>query len=108
MQQLWHHWPHRQGLPQGQEGEAHRHQERAFYRVYLPDDKQIKFELRANKGDPDLYVSNEQPFPSVEDHTWASSDEGADTITVHPNDPAYTTGWYYVGVVFRKIVIEGS
>lgn len=49
-------------------------------------------------GDPDLFVSTTEPYPSSETHTWSSMAYGADAVNIDYKDPNYKVGLYYISV----------
>lgn len=49
-------------------------------------------------SDPDIYVSNSSPGVGQESFTWKSTNIGPDKLEIHPNDPKFTPGTYYVGI----------
>lgn len=52
-------------------------------------------------GDPDVYVSNNNPRPNSTSYTsnWASSAFSTDTVTISKNDPNFCVNcYYYIGV----------
>ena len=59
--------------------------------------KSISVSLESNVGDPDLYMSIAEP-PTEKEYTWRSVREGSDLILIHPKDPNYVYGIYYIGV----------
>ena len=59
--------------------------------------KSISVVLEASEGDPDLYMSIAEP-PTEKEYVWRSVREGSDEILIHPHDPNYIYGMYYVAV----------
>lgn len=59
--------------------------------------KSISVSLESNIGDPDLYMAIAEP-PTEKEYTWRSVREGSDLILIHPQDPNYVYGIYYIGV----------
>ena len=59
--------------------------------------KSISVTLESNVGDPDLYMAIAEP-PTEKEYTWRSVREGSDLILIHPQDPNYVYGIYYIGV----------
>eukprot|EP00293_Proteomonas_sulcata_P002697 CAMPEP_0184326248 /NCGR_PEP_ID=MMETSP1049-20130417/142463_1 /TAXON_ID=77928 /ORGANISM="Proteomonas sulcata, Strain CCMP704" /LENGTH=381 /DNA_ID=CAMNT_0026648431 /DNA_START=125 /DNA_END=1270 /DNA_ORIENTATION=- len=59
--------------------------------------KAIAVTCTAINGDPDLYMSVAEP-PTEREYVWKSMQEGADQICIHPDDPNYLIGTYYITV----------
>ena len=59
--------------------------------------KSISVTLESTDGDPDLYMAIAEP-PTEKEYTWRSVREGSDLILIHPHDPNYIYGVYYIGV----------
>lgn len=59
--------------------------------------KSISVTLESTEGDPDLYMAIAEP-PTEKEYTWRSVREGSDLILIHPHDPNYIYGTYYIGV----------
>ena len=55
-----------------------------------------------SKSDTDLYVSNEFSDATKKNFVWKSTNIGAVTLRILPQDPHYVTGWYYIGVYGYK------
>ena len=65
--------------------------------VTLPS-ADVEIVLSALSGDPDLFVSDENPFPTMDDNIWRSGAKGDDEILIETDHPRYRLGSYYVGV----------
>ena len=59
--------------------------------------KSVSVTLESEKGDPDLYMAIAEA-PTEKEYTWRSVREGSDVILIHPKDPNYVLGIYYIGV----------
>jgi len=59
--------------------------------------KSISVSLDSDDGDPDLYMAIAEP-PTEKEYTWRSVREGSDNILIHPQDPNYVYGIYFIGV----------
>jgi hypothetical protein len=59
--------------------------------------KSLEITLESTQGDPDLYMAIAEP-PTEKEYTWRSVREGSDVILIHPQDPNYIIGIYYIGV----------
>ena len=53
--------------------------------------------MNALVGDPDLFISIAEP-PTEKEYIWRSMQEGQDVIRIHPEDPNYRLGAYYIAV----------
>eukprot|EP00283_Hemiselmis_rufescens_P023658 CAMPEP_0173463262 /NCGR_PEP_ID=MMETSP1357-20121228/68034_1 /TAXON_ID=77926 /ORGANISM="Hemiselmis rufescens, Strain PCC563" /LENGTH=266 /DNA_ID=CAMNT_0014431067 /DNA_START=161 /DNA_END=957 /DNA_ORIENTATION=- len=60
--------------------------------------KAIEVRVQPIVGDPDLYISIAEP-PTEREYMWRSLQEGQDVILIHPDDPNYIFGAYYICVV---------
>jgi hypothetical protein len=49
-------------------------------------------------SDPDIYVSNVNPLVSQESFVWKSTNIGPDKLEIHPDDPRFCAGTYFVGI----------
>jgi len=49
-------------------------------------------------SDPDLYVKVNDPEVSQDDSTWKSNNIGSNKIELHPFDPNFVPGVYYIAV----------
>ena len=47
-------------------------------------------------------MSNRFPEVTQENYTWKSTNIGADKLQIHPDDPKYVPGTYYIGVLAYK------
>ncbi|EKX42730.1 hypothetical protein GUITHDRAFT_111402 [Guillardia theta CCMP2712] len=55
--------------------------------------------LKTKKGDPDLFIGNNQcPFPTKQKNVWKKSEFGDDKIILHPFDQGFVVGYIYIGV----------
>lgn len=54
------------------------------------------------ESDPDVYVSNRHPIVTQENYMWKSTNIGGDKLEIHPSDPNYKPGLYYIGVLAYK------
>jgi hypothetical protein len=59
--------------------------------------KTLEISVHAFTGDPDLYVSVAEP-PTEKDYLWRSCLEGRDVIKIHPEDPNYRIGSFFIAV----------
>jgi hypothetical protein len=59
--------------------------------------KTLEISVHAFTGDPDLYISVAEP-PTEKDYLWRSCLEGRDVIKIHPDDPNYRIGSFYIAV----------
>ena len=57
----------------------------------------LEVSVHATAGDPDLYISVAEP-PTEKEYLWRSCMDGRDMITIHPEDPNYRIGIYYIAV----------
>ena len=60
--------------------------------------KAIEFRVTPLVGDPDLFISIAEP-PTEREYMWRSMSEGEDVILIHPDDPNYLFGSYYICVM---------
>jgi len=51
------------------------------------------------ESDPDLYVSTCHEQPSPQNCMWKSNNIGPDKVVIHPSDPGFKLGEYYVAVM---------
>ena len=59
--------------------------------------KTVVIKVRALTGDPDLYVSVAEP-PTEKEYLWRSNVDGHDVIKIHPEDPNYRIGMFFIAV----------
>eukprot|EP00761_Pharyngomonas_kirbyi_P012238 gb/GECH01012265.1/.p1 GENE.gb/GECH01012265.1/~~gb/GECH01012265.1/.p1 ORF type:complete len:1246 (+),score=222.43 gb/GECH01012265.1/:1-3738(+) len=55
-------------------------------------------EIGEERTDPDVYISTQEKYPSLEHNLWHSSEVGEDIIKISPDDEHYKEGWYYIAV----------
>lgn len=55
-----------------------------------------------DESDPDIYVSNRHPVVTQENYMWKSTNIGGDKLEIHPSDPNYKPGVYYIGILAYK------
>ncbi|KAG2388673.1 hypothetical protein C9374_000112 [Naegleria lovaniensis] len=48
-------------------------------------------------GDPDIYISKTNEYPSKTSYDWKEEGSGTSTITI--SDSAQLSGWFYIGIV---------
>ena len=71
----------------------------AYYQTFMNDPKaDLKVTVEAIFGDPDLFMSRTDQHPDQVNHTWSSSDLGADIIEVPTTDANFGLGQYYIAV----------
>ncbi|CDW84668.1 sam-dependent methyltransferase [Stylonychia lemnae] len=68
-----------------------------YFDVEKPSVITIKAWPANDDSDPDIYLSNATPFVSTSNYQWKSANIGSDRIDVHPQDPKYKIGRYYLG-----------
>ena len=59
--------------------------------------KTLEIYVKAITGDPDLYISVAEP-PTEKEYLWRSCMDGRDVIKIHPEDPNYRIGVFYIAV----------
>lgn len=68
-----------------------------YYADILPDDVFIEFKISAERGEIDLFVSNDT-VPTTNDFYWHCESLGDPHILIPPSDPHFKCGNYLVGV----------
>lgn len=69
-----------------------------YYQVDLRERVWLKINLTGISGDPDIFVSCDNPSPTIDDHVWRSGAVGDDEIIIECDHPRYILGPYYIGV----------
>lgn len=67
--------------------------------------KAIEVRVTPIIGDPDLYISIAEP-PTEREFMWRSLQEGQDVILIHPDDPNYIYGSYFICVTCTSSACE--
>jgi hypothetical protein len=70
-----------------------------YFSVYMPDPcKDLNITVIPVSGEPDIYVSKKESYPSKEMLSWAAFAQGVYTLTISHWDPESSPGYYYIGV----------
>ena len=72
--------------------------EYVYYQIELRERKNLRFELKAVSGDPDIFVSNEVSVPTIDDHAWRSGGAGDDSVLITTGHPRYAVGIFFIGI----------
>jgi hypothetical protein len=73
----------------------------AYYVVTLRERCNLRISVKAISGDPDVFVSTDSLFPTIDDHLWRSGGKGDDVVLIETDHPRYVTGPladYHIGV----------
>ena len=73
----------------------------AYYEVTLRERCNLRISVKAISGDPDVFVSTDSLFPTIDDHLWRSGGKGDDVVLIEADHPRYVTGPladYHIGV----------
>ena len=69
-----------------------------YYEVRLPTRVNLRIEVKQISGDPDIFVSNDNPTPTMDDWMWRSGATGDDEVFIETDHPKYVVGTYYIAV----------
>ncbi len=70
----------------------------AYYEVWLRERSNLRITVKTLSGDPDIFVSTDNMFPTIDDHVWRSGGKGDDMVLIETDHPRYINGPYHIGI----------
>lgn len=69
-----------------------------YYEVILRERVNLRLSVKTISGDPDIFVSNDNPSPTMDDHIWRSGSKGDDEILIETDHPRYKLGSFFIAI----------